>query len=132
MVLATFTSKQKGYDESEFPTGIICISDGEFNRYSHDKSVFESFLDALRPWFSKEFVDNFKLVLWDCPNNYYSEGIRPKFESLADRPNFYYMSGLDPAGIAFLTGTKYSPSVPKTAEELFEAALDQELIKAIK
>lgn len=124
--------KQKGYDESEFPTGIICISDGEFNRYSHDKSVFESFLDALRPWFSKEFVDNFKLVLWDCPNDYYSEGIRPKFESLADRPNFYYMSGLDPAGIAFLTGTKYSPSVPKTAEELFEAALDQELIKAIK
>lgn len=105
---------------------------GEFNRYSHDKSVFESFLDALRPWFSKEFVDNFKLVLWDCPNDYYGEGVRPKFESLADRPNFYYMSGLDPAGIAFLTGTKYSPSIPKTAEELFEAALDQELIKAIK
>lgn len=124
--------RQKGYDESEFPTGILCISDGEFNKYSHNESVFESFLNMLRPWFSKEFVDNFKLVLWDCPNYYYSDTIRNKFESLGDRPNFYYMSGLDPAGIAFLTGTKYSPSIPKTAEELFEAALDQELIKAIK
>lgn len=125
--------KRKGYNESEFPTGVICISDGEFDEAPSNKSNFEVFLETLRDGgFSNKFVDNFKLVLWDIPNGYYGKNVRPKFEGIADRPNFYYMSGFDPAGIAFLTGTKYTPSIPKTAEELFEAALNQELIKKIK
>ena len=130
--------KRKGYQESEFPTGIICISDGEFDQNIHwsnynNGSTFESFLRKLRnAGFSDEFVDNFKIVLWDIPNGYYGSEIRPKFEGLADRPNFYYMSGLDPAGIAFLTGTTYTQITPKTAEELFEAAMNQELIQKIK
>ena len=91
------------------------------------------FLETLRKGgFSDKFVDNFKLVLWDIQNGYYGKNVRPKFEGIADRPNFYYMSGFDPAGIAFLTGTKYTPLIPKTAEELFEAAHNQELIKKIK
>lgn len=126
--------KRKGYKESEFPTGVICISDGEFDEAPSNKSNFEVFLETLRKGgFSNKFVDNFKLVLWDIPNGYYDgKNVRPKFEGIADRPNFYYMTGFDPAGIAFLTGTKYTPSIPKTAEELFEAALNQELIKKIK
>lgn len=126
--------KKKGYKESEFPTGVICISDGEFDEAPSDKSDFEVFLEILRKGgFSDKFVDNFKLVLWDIPNVYYDgKNIRPKFEGIADRPNFYYMTGFDPAGIAFLTGTKYSPSIPKTAEDLFKAALNQELIKKIR
>lgn len=126
--------KRKGYDESEFPTGVICISDGEFDEAPSNKSNFEVFLETLRKGgFSDKFVDNFKLVLWDIPNGYYyGKNIHPKFEGIADRPNFYYMSGFDPAGIAFLTGTKYTPSIPKTAKELFDAALNQELIKKIK
>lgn len=126
--------KRKGYNESEFPTGVICVSDGEFDEAPSDKSDFEEFLEILRRGgFSDKFVDNFKLVLWDIPNVYYDgKNVRPKFEGIADRPNFYYMSGFDPAGIAFLTGTKYSPSIPKTAEDLFKAALNQELIKKIR
>lgn len=126
--------KRKGYKESEFPTGVICISDGEFDEAPSNKSNFEVFLETLRKGgFSDKFVDNFKLVLWDIPNGYYyGKNIHPKFEGIADRPNFYYMSGFDPAGIAFLTGTKYTPSIPKTAKELFDAALNQELIKKIK
>ena len=126
--------KKKGYNESEFPTGVICVSDGEFDEAPSDKSDFEVFLEILRKGgFSDKFVDNFKLVLWDIPNVYYDgKNIRPKFEGIADRPNFYYMTGFDPAGIAFLTGTKYSPSIPKTAEDLFKAALNQELIKKIR
>jgi hypothetical protein len=42
------------------------------------------------------------------------------------------MSGLDPAGIAFLTGTTKMQSIPKTAEELFEAAMTQELFEQIQ
>lgn len=126
--------KHKGYAESEFPTGILCLSDGEFNSYGNLKST--SFVEfkkrLLRAGFSKEFVDNFKIVLWDIRNNYYGGRKSATFESLADAPNFFYMSGLDPAGIAFLTGTTKMQAIPKTAEELFEAAMNQELFEQIQ
>lgn len=141
--------KKKGYAESEFPTGVICISDGEFDRQSGDwdvngdtdwrhrgnasrETVFEAFKDHLsKCGFSKEYVDNFKLVLWDVPNGYYG-GSTPKFEALANTPNIFHMSGFDPAGIAFLTGTKQVASIPRTPEELFETAMQQELIQLLK
>ena len=125
--------KESGVAESNFPTGIICVSDGEFNSpYSRgSKSItnFNAFLNILREGgFSEEFVKNFKIVLWDIPNDYY--GGRPKatFEDLGDAENFFYMSGLDPAAISFLMTGKYNKKVPKTAEELFESAMDQELL----
>ncbi len=83
------------------------------------------------------FVDDFaslskylEPVLWDVPNNYYGES-RPKFESLAEEGNFFYMSGFDGSGIAFLTGTKYQERLPRTAEELFEDAMNQELLNKL-
>lgn len=126
--------KQKGYAESEFPTGILCLSDGEFNSYSsrHSTNFVEFKKRLLRAGFSKKFVEDFKIVLWDIRNNYYGGRKSATFESLADAPNFFYMSGLDPAGIAFLTGTTKMQSIPKTAEELFEAAMNQELFEQIQ
>ena len=41
------------------------------------------------------------------------------------------MSGFDPAGIAFLTGTKQVASIPRTPEELFETAMQQELLQLL-
>ena len=126
--------KRQGYPESEFPTGILCLSDGEFNSYSRNNS--SNFVEfkrrLLKAGFSKEFVENFKIVLWDICNDYYGGREKATFESLADAPNFFYMSGLDPAGIAFLTGTTRMQSIPKTAEELFEAAMNQELFDQIR
>ena len=125
--------KLKGYDESEFPTGILCLSDGEFDYSGRNSSTFNKFKELLlKAGFSKEFVDNFKIVLWDIRNGYYGDRKKATFESLADAPNFFYMSGLDPAGIAFLTGTTKMQSIPKTAEELFEAAMTQELFEQIR
>lgn len=128
--------KSKGYAESEFPTGVICISDGEFDGPSRRyNTTFEEFKRRLRNGgFSQEFVDNFKIVLWDIPNGYYGKHT-PKFEGLADAPNFFYMSGFDPAGIAFLTGTQIKEQkvvTPRTAEELFEAAMNQELLQLLR
>ena len=138
--------KAKGYKEEDFPTGVICVSDGEFDRQTGDwgeksydyrnrpnrQTVFEAFKQHLaESGFSKEYVDNFKLVLWDVPNNYYGN-TAPKFESLAGTPNIFHMSGFDPAGIAFLTGTKQVSKIPQTPEELFEAAMQQELIQMLK
>lgn len=126
--------KHKGYDEKDFPTGILCLSDGEFNSSSRNHlTSFQEFKRRLRnAGFSQEFVDNFKIVLWDIRNDYYGGRKAATFESLADAPNFFYMSGLDPAGIAFLTGTTKMQAIPKTAEELFEAAMNQELLEQIQ
>ena len=126
--------KHKGYSEKDFPTGILCLSDGEFNSSSRNHlTSFQEFKRRLRnAGFSQEFVDNFKIVLWDIRNDYYGGRKAATFESLADAPNFFYMSGLDPAGIAFLTGTTKMQSIPKTAEELFEAAMTQELLEQIQ
>lgn len=123
--------KRTGVDESEFPTGILCVSDGEFNR-SEKESNFDSFLSTLRNGgFSKNFVDNFKVVLWDIPNGYYGNST-PKFEDFADRKGLFHIGGFDPAVVAFLMGSEVKDkAAPTNSEELFEAAMDQRLLDEI-
>ena len=120
----------------KFPTGLIAISDGEFDSYGKDKckTTFQLFKDRLlKAGFPKDYVDNFKIVLWDIPNAFYSfDEIRPKFESYADTPNFFYMGGFDPAGITFLLGGEVNKSIPKTPRELFETAMNQEIMDYIQ
>ena len=124
--------KGKGYEEKDFPTGVIAISDGEFNRRGNTSS-YKAFKDILRRAdFSEEFVDNFKIVLWDIPNNYYGNRMTPHFEELADCPGMFHIAGFDPAGIAFLMGTEYHPQTPKTTAELFMAAMDQEILNLLR
>ena len=118
----------------KFPKGLICISDGAFNDSGDNKTNFQSFKKRLlKAGFPKDYVDNFKIVLWDIPNAFYSfDEIRPKFESYADTPNFFYMGGLDPAGITFLLGGEVNKSIPKTPRELFETAMNQEIMDYIQ
>lgn len=117
--------------ESEFPTGALLVSDGEFNDCGN-KSNFATFRQTLlNGGFSKEYVDNFKLILWDLPNGYYGSGMRPKFEDFADAPNNFYISGYDPSSIAFILGTEYHKATPKNATELFNAAMDQDLLNRL-
>ena len=118
----------------KFPKGLICISDGEFNAPKSNKTNFQTFKTRLlKAGFPKDYVDDFKIVLWDIPNNFYSHAeIRPKFESYADAPNFFYMGGFDPAGITFLLGGEENKSVPKTPRELFETAMNQEIMDYIQ
>lgn len=131
-----FVNLKKGMNLSEdvFPNGVICVSDGEFNDYANQfDSNFKEFKRRLATVFSQEFVDNFKLVLWDIPNTFYRTQPESKFESLADEPNFFYISGFDPAGIQFLLKkTPADKPAPKTAEELFEAAMNQELLNLLR
>lgn len=124
--------KEKGVPESDFPTGILCISDGEFNN-SGKESNFNTALERLRKsGFSEEYVNNFKIILWDIPNAFYSNTVRPKFEDFANAPNFFYISGYDASTVAFiLGGSKPEQKVPKNAEELFEIAMDQELLNDV-
>ena len=121
---------KQGIPESEFPKGILCISDGELDNCGKSTN-FNTAIETLRnAGFSKEYVDNFRIILWDIPNGYYGKSTT-KFEDFADAPNFFYMSGFDPSAISFImNGTEFKHT-PRNAEELFKVAMDQELLNRV-
>ena len=131
-VARTFVEvRQSGVKEKDFPGGILCLSDGCFNYNHSNKGNYKLFKKILlKGGFSKEFVDKFKIVLWDMPNGYYVDR-GAKFEEFADCPGMFHISGLDGSIVAFLMGTEYNPTVPKNSDELFLAAMNQEIMDRI-
>lgn len=128
------TIKSQGVDESAFPTGIICLSDGAFDKADFkDTNVNAAKSKMVSSGFSNEYVDSFKFVFWDIPNSFYgSQAQSTKFETYGNVPNVYYFSGFDGAVVAFLTGVEYQKTAPKNAEELFEAAMNQEILNMVE
>ena len=127
--------KQRGVKEEDFPTGLLLVSDGEFSRYNeNDSTNFQVAIRRLKEaGFSEEYVKNFKLIMWDIPNYYYGSGNAVKFEDFADAEGFFYLSGYDPSVVSFiLGGDKPEVRVPKNAEELFMAAMDQDLLNKLQ
>ena len=123
-VIQLFVSlKQQGIKESDFPSGILCISDSEFNPSSLNQTNVETAKQTLLSGgFSKEYVNNFVIILW----NLQSSGRGNKFETFGDVQNVFYFSGYSASVISFLTNKI------KTAEELFMSAMDQELLNMIE
>lgn len=115
--------KKEGVAESDFPTGILCISDSEFNPSQLGQTNVETALNKLRAHgFSNEYVNKFVIVLW----NLQSYGRGNKFETHNTQvPNVYYFSGYEPSIISFLTDDI------KNAYELFNAAMDQETLRMV-
>lgn len=128
--------KAKNIPESDFPTGLLCISDGEFDGTGNGEGEVSKMRKRLLAMdFSKKYVDNLKVVLWDIPNTFYGRdpGTKSVFEDFADTPNLFHISGLDPAVVSFiLGGGKNDKKAPVNSEELLEAALDQEILNLIK
>lgn len=120
--------KKQGIPESEFPTGILCLSDGEFNPASLGKTNVESALNILRrAGFSDEYVDNFVIVLWNLQSSYYGKGTGEKFETFGiNTPNVFYFSGFSASTVSFLTNQKVF-----TVQELFDAAMDQQILNMV-
>lgn len=128
-----FADLKNTVPEEDFPKGVLCVSDGEFNYSGTNISNFKAFRQILTDaGFSKDYVDNFKLVLWDIPNDFYHSAEAPKFESFADAPNNFYMSGYDGSIVSFLFGKDYNKPAPKNANELYKAVMDQELLNRVK
>lgn len=125
--------KEEGVEEKDFPSGLLVISDGELDMCGTNKSTnFQLAIKRLREaGFSEEYVNSFKIILWDIPNSFYGVNNKVKFEDFADAPNFFYMSGYDPSAVAFILGGN-KPEAPKNAEELFLTAMDQELLNRVK
>lgn len=125
--------KSKGVEEKHFPSGILCISDSEFNPSSLDKTNVETALIKLMEnGFSDEYVSKFKIVLWNLVSSYYGNNTGKKFETFGDVENVYYFSGYDASIISFLTGGVEKEKVePKNAKEVFETAMEQEIMQMI-
>lgn len=128
-------AKRDGVQLTDFPSGIICLSDGEFNN-SGVESAFKTFRDRLiGAGFDRDFVEKFKIILWDVPNGYYGRSVRSPFQTFGQHPNTYYLSGFDGAVLKFLFGRedKERPTyAPKSAEELFASAMDQEILSLVR
>ena len=119
--------KTKGVPEADFPQGILCISDGEFDKAELGQTNIQATLKALaNAGFSKEYVDNFVLVLWNIPNTFYGPDRGVKFETFNPTPNVFYFGGYSTSVISFLS------EKVKTADELFLAAMDQEILNMIQ
>lgn len=124
-------------DESNFPNMIVCFSDGEFNSVGSNITNVEKGRQMLKQaGFSKEYYESFGFCFVDMPNTFYSNrrDRKPKFESFGGNvKNCFYFSGYDLAPLGFLFGqSKVTERVPTTAEELFQAAMDQEVMQHIE
>ena len=119
--------KKEGVSESEFPTGILCISDGEFDSNALRKTNVDIALMHLREaGFSEEYVSNFVIVLWNIQTIYGGNNNGNKFETFGNVPNVFYFSGYSPSVISFLT------SQVKNAEELFLESMNQEILNMVE
>lgn len=121
-------TKKQGIAEDQFPTGIICISDGEFNPAQLHKTNVDVFRSNLRlSGFSQQYCDNFKIILWNVARS------EVKFETFGNVNNVYYLSGYDGSILGFLLGnTSKEDKSPQNAEELFKAAMNQEVLNTIE
>ena len=121
------TLKDQGIPENEFPKGILCISDSEFNPAQLGKTNVDAARDVLRRGgFSEEYVKDFIIVLWNLQSNAYGRGTGEKFETYGNVPNVFYFSGYSASVVSFLTGEEI-----KTASDLFGVAMDQELLNRV-
>ena len=119
--------RKKGVSEADFPGGIVCISDGEFNPADLGKTNVEMARMKLRQaGFSPEYCDNFKIVLWNVAHDGYGGGAGKKFETFGDVRNVFYLSGYSASNVKFILNNKV-----ETAEDLFNAAMDQELLNLV-
>lgn len=127
-VVKLFTKiKKTGVSESDFPTGILCISDGEFNPAGLSKTNVDAAREILlNGGFSEEYARNFVIVLWNLQSGYYGRNTGKKFETYGDVPNVFYFSGYSASVVSFLT------SEIKTAADLFNEAMNQEILQMVE
>lgn len=119
--------KRSGVPEEEFPRGILCISDSEFNPSSLCSNSVDNAREILRrAGFSNEYVNDFVICLWNLRNNYYSRGKENVFQTFGDVRNVYYMSGYSAQIVSFLNGKISS------TRDLFDEAMNQEILGMIK
>lgn len=123
--------KSQGVAEEDFPTGLICLSDGEFDSSGDAMKTNAEMTKTklLGAGFSPEFVDSFKMVFWDIPNTFFGYArntTKNKFETYGNVKNVFYMSGYSASCVKFILNQKV-----ETAVDLFQTAMDQEILNRV-
>ena len=121
--------KRQGVAEEHFPEGLLCISDGEFDRSSTSDTEFERAITKLRvAGFSEEYLSKFLIILWDIPNGYYGGRTTSQFESYDTiTSGVLHIAGYNASLIQFLSDGKVT-----TQQELMETALSQDILQLIE
>lgn len=124
------TLKERCVPESDFPKGVLCISDGEFENHGISQTEFEYAISRMRQYFSKEYCDSFRIILWDIPNNFYTNV--PEKRKFEGNGNFVYMAGYDANNVRFLFNEDpKSETQPKSTKEVFLKAMDQSILRMV-
>lgn len=119
--------KEQGVPEEEFPRGILCISDGEFNPSSLNATSVEGAKSILREaGFSESYIQDFVICLWNLTNSYYGRTNGPVFQTFGNVKNVFYMSGYSAQIVSFLNGKI------QTTQDLFDEAMNQEILKMVE
>ena len=128
-----FRLNNPNVSEDLIPNLIVCFSDGEFNAVrGRIMTNVEAGRNKLKRVYSAEFAENFGICFIETPNTFYGRPNGPKFETFGNVKNVFYFSGYDLSPLAFLFGVEGQTSPPTTAEELFEASMNQEIINMIE
>lgn len=116
--------KNTNMNEGEFPKGCLVVSNTAFAHIRGKKEPFVGFKQTLlQAGFSKEFVREFKLIVWQISN----KQTKSKIEILPGVSNCFFVNGLSNSTAAFITGEKRFQT-PHTPREIFENAMNQELL----
>lgn len=84
---------------SDYPETLLVVSDMQFNPSGSKKTNFEEAKRRLRTVFPDEFVNNFKVIWWDCIGR-----VTTNQPSTIDDPGTYVFSGFDGSIITLLLG----------------------------
>lgn len=125
--------------ESDFPQTLLVVSDMQFNpsRYlnaysGNEMSNAEAMIGRLNEYFSKEFMENFKVVWWFCAGRKTED-----YPCTMDNKGMYMISGFDGSVVSLiLGGEEYTDSdgnkrVP-TMNEIIQSALSQEVLSLVR
>ena len=118
----------------DFPTTLLVVSDMQFNPTYRGNSNYEETMRLLKAYFPDEWVDNFKIIWWQCANRW---GAVQDVPATMDCGGQYLFSGFDGSVVTLLLSgeTKVDENgnkVKPTMEEMVQTALTQEVLLLVQ
>ena len=126
----------------DFPQTLLVVSDMQFNPTNHSwgrlctndeiETNYEMAMRKLKEVFPEEFVDNFKIIWWQCANRRTDD-----FPSNMECGGTYVVSGFDGAVVSFILGGEDNEQnikvrQTKTMEDIINEVFSQDIFKYIK
>lgn len=110
----------------DYPSTLLVVSDMQFDCCGDNESNYHLAKKKLSSIFPKEFVDNFKIIWWNCTTRETND-----FPSTIEDGGTYFFSGFDGAVISFLLSGEIQPKGDKSypsMDDIINAAFNQEIL----